>query len=105
MECTLSGLTPEECLIFLDDIIVYTSSFDDHLPTLEEGLPTVATGRPAFEAKKCHLAQPEVHYLGHIVSRRGVCPNPENLRLCRVYLGLTISRNFETFLGITNYYQ
>ena len=31
MECTLAGLTPEECLTYLDDVIVYSSTFDDHL--------------------------------------------------------------------------
>ena len=31
MECTLAGLTPEEYLIYLDDVIVHSSMFDDHL--------------------------------------------------------------------------
>ena len=31
MECTLSGLTPEQCLIYLDDIIIYSATFEDHL--------------------------------------------------------------------------
>ena len=57
MECTLAGLTPEECLIYLDDVIVYSSTFDDHLERLKRVFQRLRQAGLRLKPEKCHFVQ------------------------------------------------
>jgi len=72
MECVLAGLTYEQCLIYLDDVIVFNSSFDEHLRRLRNAFNALRK----LKLSKCSFTCTEVSYLGHIVSARGITPNP-----------------------------
>ena len=63
MECDLAGLMGEECLIYLDDIIVFSSSFKEHLFHLTKILPALCNAGLQLKPSKCHLAHDEVRYL------------------------------------------
>ena len=76
MECVLAGLVPNECLIYLDDIIVFSTSFADHLTRLEAVFQCLQQAGLKLKPSKCHFARKEVKYLGHIVSAEGIKPNP-----------------------------
>ena len=74
MECVLAGLTEEQCLIYLDDIIVFSSSFKQHLQRLTNVFQALRNAGLQLKMTKCHFAQREANYLGHIVSQEGIRP-------------------------------
>ena len=47
MECVLAGLSPEQCLIYLDDVIIFSSNFDEHLEQLHKVFDRLATAKIA----------------------------------------------------------
>ena len=105
MECTLAGLTPEECLIYLDDVIVYSSTFDDHLERLKRVFQRLQQAGLRLKPEKCHFVQSEVHYLGHIVSRKGIQPDPRKVNAVQKFPRPHTVKELRIFLGLTNYYR
>ena len=85
MECTFAGLTQEQCLIYLDDIIVFSSSFSTHLERLENVLAALQHANLQLKLSKCLFAQREVKYLGHTVSAVGVKPDPRKIEAVSHY--------------------
>ena len=72
MECVLAGLTFEQCLIYIDDIIVFSATFPQYLERLRTVFEHLARAGLKLKPKKCHFARREICYLGHIVSQDGV---------------------------------
>ena len=67
-----SGLHYEECLVYLDDVIVFSSSLDNHLNNLKAVFTRLVNADLKLKSTKYHLCCDEVHYLRHIVSRNGL---------------------------------
>ena len=82
MTCVLSGLTNDQCLIYIDDIIVFSATFSQHLDRLRNVFQRVQDAGLRLKSNKCHFAQSKVSYLGHTVSKNGVEPDPSKYRLC-----------------------
>eukprot|EP00731_Ephydatia_muelleri_P005835 Em0003g83a len=80
MTCVLSGLTNDQCLIYIDDIIVFSATFSEHLDRLRNVFQRVQDAGLRLKANKCHFAQSKVSYLGHIVSKNGVEPDPSKIQ-------------------------
>ena len=76
MECVLAGLMEKQCLIYLDDIVVFSNSFKGHIERLMNVFQALRQAGLTLKFNKCHFAQREVKYLGHIISAAGVCPDP-----------------------------
>lgn len=105
MECVLAGLSPEECLIYLDDVIIFSSSFIDHLKSLYNVLERLRSSGLRLKLKKCQFAKQQVLYLGHIVSSKGVQPDPKNTEAVILFPTPTDIKELRQFLGLTNYYR
>lgn len=80
MELVLHGLQWQTCLIYLDDVIVYSSTFDEHIRRIEGVLERVNKAGLKLKPEKCQLLKPDVTFLGHIVSGGGIRPNPDNVQ-------------------------
>ena len=76
MECVLAGLTYEQCLIYFDDIVVFSVTFDQHLERLR-AVQHLDNAGLKMKPNKCHFAKGEIRYLGHVVSRQGIQADPE----------------------------
>ena len=81
MACVLSGLTSEQCLIYIDDIIVFSATFSEHLVRLGKVFQRIQDAGLKLKASKCRFVQPKVCYLGTIVSADGVEPDPASITL------------------------
>lgn len=69
MQRYLGSQVNDSLLLYLDDIIVYSENFDQHLAHLERVFQRLKDHGLKLQPKKCKLLQTEVQYLGHQVSR------------------------------------
>jgi len=73
----MSGLAFEVCL---DDVIVFSSTMDEHFQRLTAVLTRLRDTGLKLRASKCQLLQKHIAFLGHIVSKDGVSTDPEKVR-------------------------
>ena len=92
-------------LVFFDDILIYNSSWEDHLLHLMEVFDTLLANKLFVNRSKCLIGRHEVDYLGHIISTKGVSADPEKLRSMNTWPTPTTATAFPEFLGLTGYYQ
>ena len=83
MDHVLTGHTWEKCLFYLDDIIMSSKTWGEHLQYLEGVFQRLREAKLKLGANKCTLAAPEVSYLGHCITRDGLLPDPMLLRAIR----------------------
>lgn len=105
MECTLAGLVGDQCLIYLDDVIIFSSTFEQHLNRLASVLDRLRAAGLKLQAKKCHFAQAQVTYLGHIISNKGIEPDKSKLTAVSAYPTPQSTKEVKQFMGISNYYR
>lgn len=83
MECVLRNLTYKICLIYLDDILVYSKTFQDHLGHLRQVFDRLRHANLKLKPSKCKFACPKVKYLGHVVSPEGIAPDDDKISAVR----------------------
>ena len=79
MERVLNGLLWERCMCYLDDIIVFGTSFDTALENLKVVFDRIRKHGLRLQPKKCNLFKKEVLYLGFYVNAQGVRPDPKKV--------------------------
>ncbi|GBC36137.2 retroviral-like aspartic protease 1 [Rhizophagus irregularis DAOM 181602=DAOM 197198] len=79
MDKVLHGIKEKFVLVYLDDVIIYLKTFKDHIQHLEEVLNRIRKANLRLKAEKCHFAAAELQFLGHVVGKEGVKPNPEKV--------------------------
>ena len=105
MEHVLRGLHWCTCLVYLDDIIIFSKTIQDHLTRLAEVLTRLRSAGLKLKPSKCHLLRESVHYLGHVVSRRGVETDPAKIECIAEWPIPSNAKELKQFLGLTSYYR
>ena len=77
MDLVLAGLHWDVCLVYLDDIIVFSQSFKQHVQRLQLVFERLRKAGLKLSPSKCHLFQQKVEFLGHVVSGDGVSEDPK----------------------------
>lgn len=83
MEKILRGLHWCTCLVYLDDIIVLSRTIDGYLERLAKILSCLQDAGLKLKPAKRHLLKKSVHYLGHVVSEKGIGTDPEKVKCIR----------------------
>ena len=81
MQCVLASLSPEQCLTYIDDVIFFSATFEQHLTHLRAVLERIAKAGLRLKTTKCQFAQRQVKYLGHVISEQGIEPDPHKAQL------------------------
>lgn len=103
---TLSGLTGESCMVYLDDIIVFSSQgVEDHLKKLEEVFARLDEVNIKLKPAKCNFMMKKVKYLGHIITQQGVQPDPSTLESIRNFPLFRNVKGVRAFMGLVNWYR
>ena len=92
-------------MVYLDDIIVFSSTIEEHLERLERVLRKLQQHGLKIEPSKCQLFQDQVSYLGHVVTADGVATDPEKTKVVREWPIPTTVRDLRSFLGFASYYR
>lgn len=99
------GLNLEVCLVYLDDIIVFSSTLAEHLQRLRAVLQRISNCGLKLKASKCALLQKSVTFLGHVVSGEGIATDPQKVRLVDQWPEPQNLGELRSFLGLTGYYR
>lgn len=105
MDNVLYGLQGERCFVYLDDIVVFASSFQEHEQKLTEVFERLRKHGLKIQPDKCEFLRKEVAYLGHTISSEGVKPNPEKVKAVRNFPTPKSCRDINAFLGLAGYYR
>ena len=105
MEKILSSLTFKICLVYLDDIIVFSRSFSDHIDNLRLVIEKLREAGLKLNPKKCVLFKKEVKFLGHVVSENGVATDPEKTKSVSEWPIPKSVKQIRSFLGLCSYYR
>ena len=101
----LKGLTSKLCSIYIDDIIVWSITFDEHLDHLSQIFDRLRAANLKLKPSKCNFAKSGVLYLDHIISGQGVSINPEKVEIVKSIPLPKSQHDVHAFLGLTNYYR
>ena len=101
----LRGLHWQTCLVYLDDIIVFSKTFDTHLARLEEVIDRIGAAGLKLSPKKCHLFQSEVVFLGHVVNKDGISTDPAKIQTVKDWPQPKSVKEVRSFLGLCSYYR
>ena len=105
MDLVLNGDTFVYCLVYLDDTIVYSKAFDEHLSHLEEIFSRLIKAGLKLNPDKCIFAAEEVCYLGYIVSTDGIRPDPDKVKAINDIQFPKSPKEMLRFLGAANFYR
>lgn len=101
----LRGLSWKSCLVYLDDIIIFSKTIQEHVSHLQEVFERLRNAGLKLKPEKCHFAKAELKYLGHVVSREGISPDPEKIDAVRSYPVPRNLKNLRAYLGLSRYYR
>eukprot|EP00731_Ephydatia_muelleri_P016076 Em0009g500a len=105
MERVLAGLHWMTCLVYLDDIIIFSRSVETHVKQLKEVLERLKIAGLKIRPKKCHLLQTSVQYLGHVISAEGIRTDPQKVACVSNWPVPRTSKELQSFLGLASYYR
>ena len=105
MEACLGDKNFEELLIYLDDVLVYSSTFTEHLERLESVFKRLRKHGLKLKPKKCFLFKESVKYLGHVVSSKGVETDPDKVEAIASWEVPQNEKDLRSFLGLAGYYR
>jgi hypothetical protein len=76
MNSSLAPLLRKCALVFFDDILVYSTSYEEHIAHLDQVLSLLQQHEWKVKLVKCSFAQRQISYLGYVISDQGVstCP-------------------------------
>ena len=105
MELVLRGLHWSTRLVYLDDVIVVGKSFSDHMTNLEQVLSRFRDANLKLKPSKCHFLHTQVRFLGHVVSKDGILPDPSNTNRVLDWPTPRNASEVRSFLGLCSYYR
>ena len=93
-----------QCLIYLDDVIVFSKTFDEHLDRLRAILQRLRENGLKSKPSKCQFLQTSVKYLGHVISEEGITTDPEKIETLKTWPVPQNVDDVRRFLGFSGYY-
>lgn len=105
MNIVLSGLQGTHCYTYLDDIVAFNHDLLSHCQNLRNIFHKLREHNLKLQPDKCEFFRREAQYLGHIISDKGVMPDPKKV-LCVTNFPVPKSpRDIKSFLGLVGYYR
>lgn len=105
MERLFGDCRHQSVLLYLDDVIVFSSSVQQHLERLEEIFSRLDKEGLKVKLSKCQFFQRQVKYLGHVVSAEGVSTDPDKIAAVRDWKTPSNLAELRSFLGFASYYR
>ena len=98
-------LNLEHNFLYVDDVILYSNSFEQHLVEVEKFLARAETFNVRFKPRKAQLFKDQIIFLGHVISRDGIQINQANLDPLQNLERPKTPKGIKSFLGFMTYYS
>ncbi|KAJ0745438.1 putative nucleotidyltransferase, Ribonuclease H [Helianthus annuus] len=105
MNSTFKEVLRKCALVFFDDILVYSSSWHQHLQDLQTVLQLMRDNSLKAKRSKCSFAGGKVEYLGHVITEKGVSTDPTKLIAIQEWPTPGTIKELRGFLGLAGYYR
>ncbi|EEZ99859.1 Retrovirus-related Pol polyprotein from transposon 17.6-like Protein [Tribolium castaneum] len=103
MDNILKEIQNEKCLVYLDDIIIFSTSLEEHSVRLKEVFERLRNENFKIHLDKNEFVRKEVAYLGHIITPERVKPIPEKIKAAMKYAIPKTQKEIKSFLGLLGY--
>ncbi|TAQ83095.1 hypothetical protein B7494_g8581 [Chlorociboria aeruginascens] len=101
----LKGLIDECCVVYLDDILIFSKNAEDHQRHIEAVMNKLCDHELYAQPDKCTFYQSEVEFLGFIVNARGIQMDQDRVKAIRDWPRPKTYRDIQVFLGFCNFYR
>ena len=105
MNSVLSGLIGIHCFVYLDDVVIYGNSLEDHNKKLIKVLGELKKNNLKLHPDKCEFLCKEVNYLGHVITDSGIRPDPKKISAVVNFPIPESQKDIKSFIGLAGYYR
>ena len=105
MQRVMSDFLFEHLLVYLDDLLVYSQTFEDHLCHLRRIFQRIESTGLKLRPEKCQFLAEEVSYLGHTISAKGIACETDKVQKVRDWPIPSTTTQLRSFLGFASYYR
>lgn len=105
MDNVLRGLQGIHCLVYLDDVIIFSASLDEHIQKLRAIFDRFRATNLKLQLDKSEFLRKEVLYLGHTITKEGLKPNDDKIRAVLNFPLPKTTTEIKSFLGLIGYYR
>jgi hypothetical protein len=101
----LAGLVNITCVVFLDDILIYSKTEQEHIKHVREVLEKLRQYKLYVKLSKCEFHTQETEFLGYIITPKGVKVNQDRVKVIQDWPEPKTVREIRVFIGFMNYYR
>ena len=105
MQRCVGDMHLNQCVVFLDDILIYSATLEEHLTRLEAVFRRLKECGLKLKPSKCEFLKRECHYLGHVVSADGISTDPDKVSAVQNWRTPTSIKDVQQFLGFVGFYR
>lgn len=105
MDITLAGLPSDRVLAYMDDIVIFSSDFQEHLHNLERVFQRLQSSGISLKLSKCVFASEKVNFLGFELSNGGIRPQARLTEAMDNYKRPESRKELKGFLGLAGFYR
>ena len=105
MNSIFHNVLDESVVVFLDDILVYSKTLQDHAQHLQQTLQILRDNQFYGKLSKCEFCSNSIEFLGHIITPDGIAPDPKKIKAVTDWPVPTSVSDVRSFLGFVNFYK
>lgn len=105
MNFVLQPLLRKCVVVFLDDVLVYSRSIEEHIQHLRQVFQLLKTHELHLKLSKCSFAKNKLEFLGHVISGQGVATDPSKIQIVKNWPTPENVKDVRSFLGMAGYYR
>ena len=105
MHDCLGELNMNWCIVYLDDIIIFSDTKEEHLKRLEAVFQKLCAAGLKLKPSKCFFFREEIEYLGQVVSGKGISTNPKKIEAVSKWPTPKTVYDVRSFLSFVGYYR
>ncbi|GBP03435.1 Retrovirus-related Pol polyprotein from transposon 297 [Eumeta japonica] len=105
MNETLRDFINKTCVVYLDDILIFSTSLKEHVKAITDIFRVLEAANLKIQVDKCNFMKKETEFLGHILTKEGLKPNPNKIKVIQELELPRTEKQIKSFLGLTGYYR